>query len=104
MHGAEGSIGERASQSFRHVAGLVAMLSVEEGVEGGMAGLHLRLRRTAEESIPLSEADRVAEHVQLREWLGTSFGLPVLLNVVDCGTPGIDVSCCPVARVEERMV
>ena len=42
--------------------------------------------------------------MQLREWLGVSFGLPVLLDVVDGGTPGIDIGWCPVARAEERMV
>ena len=69
-----------------------------------MAGLDLRLRRTAEESIPLSEVDRVAEHMKLREWLRTCFRLPVPLDVVDSHAPGIDVGCCLVTRVEERMV
>ena len=33
LHGAKGSISERAAESFGGVAGLIAMLLVEEGVE-----------------------------------------------------------------------
>ena len=80
------------------------MLLVEKGVQRGMAGLNLRLRSSAQEAVTLSELCRVSEHVQLREWLGVSFRLPVLLDVIDCGAPGIYVGWSPVARMEKRMM
>ena len=104
LNSTEGSIDERATQPLRYIARLVAMLLVEEGIEGGMTGLDLCLRRTAEEAIALGEVDGVLEHVQLRERLRTCFRLPVPLDVIDRHAPGIDVGCCPVTRVEERIV
>jgi hypothetical protein len=63
LHRAEGCIGESAAKTLRHVARLVAMLFVEEGVECRVAGLSLRLGRSAEEAMSLGELDRVSKHV-----------------------------------------
>jgi hypothetical protein len=65
LHSTQGRVGETAAQPFCYVAGLVAMLLVEESIERGVTGLYLSLRCTAKESIALSEFQRVAKHVQL---------------------------------------
>ena len=80
------------------------MLLVEEGIERGMEGLNLSLRRATEESMPLSEVDGVVKHVKLWESTGVGLCLPVLMDVIHCTAPGVDIGCCPVARVEERMM
>ena len=72
LHGSKGSISEGAAEPFSCVAGLIAMLLVEEGVEGGMEGLDLRLRCAAKEMMALSEFQRVSEHVELRKCSLTS--------------------------------
>ena len=97
LHGAKGSIGEASSESLGHIVRHVTMLLVEEGVENSVAGLGLSLRDSTEESKALCEFDRVSQHVKLREGLRVSFGLPVLLDVIDCGAPGIDIAGSPLA-------
>ena len=68
------------------------------GVQQNWGGHNLCDRLT------FSEFNGVSEHVELREWLRVGFRLPVLLDVIDCGAPGVDISWSPVARVEKRMV
>jgi len=52
----------------------------------------------------LGEFQRVMQHVQLGERLRVCFRLPVLMDVIHCTAPCIDICCCPVARVKERMM
>ena len=77
---------------------------MEEGVELRMERLNLSLRGTTEEAMPLRELQRVPQHVQLREWGLMGLRTPVLLDVAHHATPGLDVTRCPVAAVEQRTV
>jgi hypothetical protein len=104
LHGVKGSISERAAEPFSSVAGLIAMLLVEEGVEGGMEGLDLRLRCATEEMMALSKFQRVSEHVELRKCSLTSLTGPVVLNILHCFTPILDLLCLPLFLVEEVFV
>src|SRR5688500_16009248 len=52
----------------------------------------------------LSELQRVAEHVQLGESGLGGLGAPVLLDIIDCCTPGLDVLRLPVALVQQVIV
>ena len=53
--------------------------------------------------MPLGEVDGVMQHVQLGK--GGLLGLraPVLMDVVHCTAPGVDVAARPVARVKKGM-
>ena len=104
LYGTQRSVGERAAQPLRGVAGLVAMLLVEERVECGVEGLDLRLRHTTEEAVTLSELDGVMQHVELGERLGVGLHLPVLVDVMDGCTPLLDLLRRPVALVQEVIV
>jgi len=104
LHGAEAGIGEASAKAFGGVATLVEMMIVEEGVEGGMGGLDLCFRSATEEAMPLGELQRVAEHVQLRECGLIGGGRPVLLNIIHCCTPILDLLWCPLSLVQEVIV
>ena len=52
----------------------------------------------------LGELDGVVQHVQLGEWLGMCFSLPVLMNIAHCSAPGIDICRCPLIGVEQAVV
>ena len=91
LHGAKGSISKAAAEAFGGVAALVEMMIVKECVEGGMSGLNLCLGGATEEAMALGEFEGVAEHVQLRECSLRGSRRPVLLDVIDCCTPILDL-------------
>ena len=104
LHGAKGSIGQAAAEALRLIVRHVEMLLVEEALELMVIGLNLRLGGSSEESMPLGELEGVAEHVQLRECGLVSLGTPVLLEIVHCSTPVLDLLLCPLLLVQEVIV
>ena len=104
MHGAEGSIGEAAAEAFRLVVSHVEMLLVEEALELIVIGLNLRLGGSSEESMPLGEFEGVAEHVELRKSGLRGGRRPILLDVIHCRTPALDLLRCPLLLVQEVIV
>ena len=103
-HGTKGSIGKTTAEAFGGVAALIEMMIVEKGVEGGMSGLNLRLGSATEESMPLGELEGVAEHVQLRECGLRGGRRPVLLDIIHCRTPILDLLRCPLLLEQEVIV
>ena len=104
LHGTEAGIGEASAEAFGGVAALVEMVIVEEGVEGGMGGLNLCLRSTTEEAMPLSELEGVPQHVELRECGLRGGGRPMLLDVIHCCPPILDLLRRPLLLVEQMGV
>jgi hypothetical protein len=77
------------------------MVIVKEGIELSMEGLDLRLARTSEESMPLGKFNGVMKHVQLREWGLTSLAGPVLLYILHCCAPILNLCWFPVLLVQQ---
>ena len=80
------------------------MLLVEEGVESGMEGFDLSLRRAAEKSMTLGEFDGVMQHVQLRKRVLRGFLTPVLMDITHHSTPSLDIGSTPVIRAKQAMM
>ena len=80
------------------------MLLVEELLELEVIGLDLSLGDSAEESVALGELQRVAEHVKLGK--GGLLGLrtPVLMDIIDCFAPILDLLRRPLLLVEEMIM
>lgn len=49
--------------------------------------------------MPLSELQRVTQHVQLGESSNGSLRKPVLMNITQHAAPGVEIGCCPVVGV-----
>ena len=55
LHGAQGCVGERATNALGFVVSTIEMLLVVEALELVMIGLDLSLRRTTQKSIAFGE-------------------------------------------------
>src|SRR5690606_1956852 len=95
LHSAQRSIGEGAAKALSCVARLVAMLLVEQRVEGSVERLDLRFARTPEEAMPLSEVDGVMQHVQLGKGCLRGLCAPVLMNITHHTAPCVEIGRCP---------
>ncbi len=104
LHGTSGCVGKRAAQPLCSVAGLVAMVEVEQLVESRVIRLDLSLGGPAEEAVALGEVDGMEEHVQLRKSVAARLRLPVLMNIRHHAAPGINFLRRPVFGMKQRMV
>ena len=104
LHGAKGGIGQTAALTLSFIVRHVEMLLVKEALELEVIRLDLSLGSSAEETISLSELQRVAEHVELRKCSLASLCTPVVLNILHCFTPVLDLLGFPFLLEEEMIV
>ena len=104
LHGVKGCVGERAAQTLRLIVRHVKVLLVVDLLELVMVGLDLRLGDSAEEAMTFGELQRVAQHVKLREWVLLGLRTPVLLDIIDCFTPVLDLLRSPLLLVEQMIM
>ena len=101
---ASASACETPPHPLGYVAGHVAVVVVEELIERSMVRLNLSLRRTTKKAISLCEIDSMVEHMKLRKRSDAGLRHPVRMDICHGSTPGVQIGCCPVFGVKQRMM